>query len=72
MWPVACGTELMPVLHPVGCGQFTWAVGGHEVRPEHELDHEPMASHGMKARLAGMLRRISSPASTANLNAHRM
>jgi hypothetical protein len=45
---------------------------GHEVRPEHKLAHEPMTSHGMKARLPGMLRRSSSPASTANPNAHRM
>jgi hypothetical protein len=28
MWPVACSTELMPMLHPCGGPQFPWAVSG--------------------------------------------
>ena len=28
MWPVACGTELMPVLQAFVGGQVTWMVSG--------------------------------------------
>jgi hypothetical protein len=73
MRPVGCGTELMPTLHPCGGPQFPWAVGGVMKcgRSRNSMTSR-MASHRMNAAtMAAMLRRSSSPASTANPNAHR-
>ena len=75
MRPVACGTELMPSPHPGGRMQaFRWTVSGaRKCGRNTNSTTSRMASHGMNAAtMAGMLRRISSPASTANPNAHRM
>ena len=74
MCPVACGTELMPVLHPCGGAHFPWTVSGvMKWGRARNSTTSRMASHGTNAAtMAGMLRRSSSPASTANPNAHRM
>jgi len=74
MCPVACGTELMPVLHAFVGGQMTWIVSGvMKWGRNTNSTTSRMVSHGMNAAImAGMLRRISSPASTAKPNAHRM
>jgi hypothetical protein len=74
MWPVACGTELMPVLHGALSGQFIGTVSGVRKwgRNTNSMTSR-MVSHGMNAAImAGMLRRRRSPASTANPNAHKM
>jgi hypothetical protein len=74
MWPVACGTELMPVLHAFVGGQLTWIISGvMKCGRNTNSTTSRMVSHGMNAAImAGMLRRRRSPASTANANAHRM
>jgi len=73
MRPVFCGTKPIPLPHEFGA-QFSVAVSGARKcgRSRNSITSR-MASHGMNAAImAGMLRRSSSPASTANPKAHRM
>jgi len=76
MWPVTGGMKRRPLPPKHDCdeaqlcrnvsGAWKW---GRSTYSTTSL----MASHGMNAAtIAGMLRRISSTASTANPNAHRM
>ena len=61
---------------PLGGGQFSLrrpSAGSWKWDRNTNSTTSRMASHGMNAAImAGMLRRSSSPASTANPNAHRM
>ena len=75
MRPVACGTTPMPSPQPGGLRQaFRETVSGaRKCGRNRNSTTSRMASHGMNAAIiAGMLRRSSSPASTANPNADRM
>jgi hypothetical protein len=79
MWPVAGGMALMPepplpwpkqapamALHGTVTGASKFGRSRNSITSR-------MVSHGMNAAIiAGTVRRSSSPASTANPNAHRM
>ena len=77
MWPVTCGTETEAVAACTyrSARQFRTVNvrGPGSAGGSTNSTTSRMASHGMNAAtMAGMLRRSSSPASTANPNAHRM
>ena len=74
MWPVSGGTAPMPLSPEHPFAQYCRNVrGAWKLGRSKNSTTSRIASHGMNAAImAGMLRRSSSPASTANPNAHRM
>src|SRR5580704_15234761 len=82
MWPVAGGMALMPeppppplllLKQPLAVAWHDITSGASKLGRTKNSITSRMASHGMNAAIiAGTLRRSSSPASTANPNAHRM
>jgi hypothetical protein len=79
MWPVAGGMALMPEppltwpKQPLAVALHGIVRGASKLGRTRNSTTSRMASHGTNAAIiAGMPRRSSSPASTANPKAHRM